>query len=136
MLPNVGSNQTQVVNALTVYGQGDHDYYRVHANETDSSCSCCDLFCTDEDFRLIISLTVPDGAGSYWFCTGQTSCGNVNTNCQQVLAGQTRSWTYVLDGACPGADAYDAYLHIYGGNAPGFECAPYTLSYRFEAGCF
>jgi len=134
-LATVNSNQTRTYSTMTVYGQGDNDFYRIPSSETDSSCSCCDLFCTDEDFRLVITLTVPAGAGSYVFCTGAT-CSGVNQNCIEVLAGQTQSWTWTLDGACPGQDDYEHFVRIYGDNAPGYECAPYTLRYTFTPGCF
>ena len=134
-LATVGSNNSISYTNLTLYGSGDQDYFRIPATETDSSCSCCDLFCFDEDYQLNIWLTVPAGAGSYMFCTGDT-CGNVNGACQEVLAGQTRGWTWTLDGACPGNDSYSRYVRIYGDNAPGFECSPYTLSYDFDPGCF
>lgn len=134
-LPTVGSNQTQTVNTVTIYGSGDNDYWKIHATETDSSCSCCDTFCFDEDYQLRVTLRVPSGAGSYWFCTG-SSCGGVNDNCQAVLAGQAATWTWTLDGACPGSDSYDRFFRIYGGNSPGYECLPYTLTYEFDPGCY
>ncbi len=133
-LSTVGSNQTLSVNTKTIYGYGDNDYYRINASETDSSCSCCDFFCTDEDYRLTVTLNVPVGAGSYIFCTG-SSCGDVDTYCQEILAGSSNGWVYILDGGCPGNDDYSRYFHIYGDNAPGYECLPYTLSYHFETGC-
>ena len=133
-LTTVGSNQTHTVFA-TLYDQGDNDFYRILSSETDSSCSCCDFFCTDEDFRLVIELTVPAGAGSYMFCSG-SSCAGVDQNCIEVLAGQTQSWTWNLDGGCPGMDAYQHYVRIYGDNAPGYECSPYTLRYTLTPGCF
>jgi hypothetical protein len=135
-LPTVGSDQTRVVNTVTVYGSGDQDYYRIPAVESDASCSCCDFFCTDEDYQLRISLTVPMGAGSYQFCTGRDSCGNVNSNCQAVLEGQTQEWIWTLDGACPGNDEYDVFVRVYGSGSQAYECLPYTLSYNFRPGCF
>jgi hypothetical protein len=48
-LPIVGSDQTRWVTDATIFGYGDNDYYRIHSSETDSTCSCCDTFCTDED---------------------------------------------------------------------------------------
>jgi hypothetical protein len=134
-LPSVGSNENNSVFA-SIYDLGDHDYYRILARETDSTCSCCDVFCTDEDFQLRITLLVPPGAGSYMFCTGRDSCTNVDTNCQTVLAGQSGEWVHTFDGSCPGMDDYDVWVHIYGGNSPAFECVPYTLQYRFDPGCF
>ena len=121
---------------MTVYGAGDWDYYRIPAVESDSTCSCCDLFCTDEDFRLTISLTVPPGAGSYEFCSGRDSCGNAHDNCQVVAEGATQDWIWTLDGGCPGNDDYDIFVRVRGFNSPGYECLPYTLSYNFRPGCY
>ena len=133
--PAVGSNQTLQQSSLTVYPSGDVDYFRINANETDSSCGCCDFFCTDEDFRLSVTLSVPAGAGSYIFCT-DTSCANVGVHCVNVVAGQNSTWTWTFDGACPGQDDYSLYVRVSPGNAPGYECTPYTLTYNFFTGCF
>jgi hypothetical protein len=131
-LPTIGSDQTLTQNALTIYPSGDVDYFRINATETDSSCACCDFFCTDEDYRLAVTLTVPIGAGSYVFCT-DTVCG-ANVNCQTVNAGTSFTWTWPLDGGCPGNDSYSLYVRIAPGTTPpGFECVPYTLSYSFDA---
>jgi hypothetical protein len=132
-LPTVGSNQTLTQNTLTLYPSGDTDYFRINATETDSTCACCDLFCTDEDYRLTVTLTVPAGAGSYTFCT-DASCGTVGNFCVTVNAGSSQSWTYSLDGSCSANDSYSAYFRISPGNAPGFKCSPYTLSYQFQSG--
>jgi len=135
-LNTVGSDQTLTYTSLTLFPDNDADYYLIPAQETDSSCECCDGFlCLDEDFRLSITLTVPQGAGSYRFCTGD-SCGNVTQNCVVVAEGQSNTWTWNLDGACPGNDSYERLISVSGGNFPGFECAPYTLQYTFEPGCF
>ncbi len=134
-LPTIGSDQTQTLNTMTVYGAGDHDYYRIYAEETDSSCSCCSFLCLTEEYQLNVTLTVPSGAGSYWFCTND-SCAGVDDNCTNVLAGQAVTWTYTLGGDCPGNDSYSRYFHIYPGNSPGYECTPYTLKYSFVTGCF
>jgi hypothetical protein len=134
-LPTVGSNQTLTQTALTLYPSGDYDYFRIDAVESDSSCSCCDFWCLDEDFRLTVTLTVPTGAGSYYFCT-DTSCSGIWNNCQTVYAGTQGTWTWNLDGACPGNDSYSIYVGITPGGGPGFECRPYTLSYGFVPGCF
>lgn len=135
-LATVGSDQTISLTSATIYGYGDQDYYRIRSVESDSSCSCCDLFCTDEDFRLRITLSVPSGAGSYIFCTG-SSCAGVDENCQEVLAGNSGTWTWTLDGDCTGTpDEYDHYVHILGDNSPALECLPYMLVYALETGCF
>jgi len=134
-LNTVGSDKTITYTNLTLYPDNDADYYLIPAIETDSSCSCCDFFCLDEDFRLTITLTVPQGAGSYLFCTGD-SCGSVDQNCVEVVAGQFDTWIWTLDGGCPGNDSYERFIRVTGDNFPGFECAPYTLQYTFEPGCF
>ncbi|MBL4688267.1 MAG: putative metal-binding motif-containing protein [Nannocystaceae bacterium] len=135
-LAEVGSDDTLTYASQTIFSAGDEDYYYVHVEETDNSCSCCDFFCLDEDFRVWLDLTVPSGAGSYMFCV-DTGCSTGGfANCTEVLAGQTGSWIYTFDGSCPGDNDYDIYIHVYGDNAPALECSPYTLSYRMEPGCF
>ena len=134
-LSTVGTGQTQTFSSLTIYGSSDVDYYRIPAVESDNSCSCCDFWCTDEDFKVTVTLTVPIDAGSYTFCTNRT-CDTVGTYCQTVFAGSSESWTWTLDGGCPGSDSYDIYIRVSPGSAPGFECHPYTLSYSLVAGCF
>jgi hypothetical protein len=131
--PAAGSDQSLSQNSLTVYPTGDVDYYRIDGNETDSSCACCDFFCTDEDYQLTITLSVPASAGSYSFCT-DGGCGTVGNNCQTVAAGTSASWVYNLDGGCPGNDNYSVFIRVMGSGAPGFECSPYTISYFFDAG--
>lgn len=133
-LPTVGSDQTLTQNTLTLYPSGDVDYYRINAMETDSSCGC-GTFSLDEDYDLVVTLTVPSGAGSYQFCT-DTACGTVSTNCQTVNAGSSVSWTWNLDGDCTPAttDSYSLWFRISPLGAPGFECLPYTLTYFFDAG--
>jgi len=136
-LTAVGEGQTLTVNTATLYPSGDVDVFRINANETGSSCSCCDAFCTDEDNRVSVSLTVPAGAGSYQFCaatSADTSCSTFT--CQQVTAGSTATWTYNLDGSCSTTDNHFIYISISGWTAPGFECLPYTLSYSNVPGCF
>jgi hypothetical protein len=135
-LPQVGSDQTVTQNGVTLYPSGDADYFRIPAVETDSSCACCDAFCTDEDYRLTVTLTVPADAGSYTFCAA-TACGNVTNNCRTVPAGSSASLTFLLDGACTSGstDSYSLYVRVAAGStAPGFNCAPYRLSYFFDAG--
>lgn len=136
-LPTAGSEQTLTQNTLSVYPSGDIDYFRITGTESDSSCACCDFFCTDEDYELVITLTVPPGAGSYQFCT-DFACASVGNNCRLVNAGSSATWRYALDGGCGGGnDSYSVFVRISPGNAPGFECRPYTLSYFFDSGrCF
>jgi len=132
-LPTVASDQTLTQSTLTIYPSGDVDYFRINATETDSSCACCDFFCTDEDYRLKVSLTVPSNAGSYQFCAA-TSCADVATNCINVTAGSTQFWQFSLDGSCSGSpDTYAVYVRISPGASPGSECSPYILSYFFDA---
>ncbi len=135
-LPNVNSDTGATQTGLTIFGSGDHDYFRIHSQETDSSCGCGG-FSTDEDYELTVTLTVPPGAGSYMFCTGDASCGNADDNCQEVLAGFSGTWVWSLDGCCSPVgcnDEYDTFFHIFGDNSPGFECLGYTISYFFDAG--
>jgi len=137
-LTSVGEGQTQTLSTFTLYPSGDVDIYRINANETGSSCSCCDGgFCLDEDNQVSVSLTVPVGAGSYQFCAGNadSSCATFDF-CQQVNAGSTATWTYNLDGSCGTTDNHFLYIRISAGTAPGFECLPYTLSYTNVPGCF
>ncbi|MEM9493000.1 MAG: hypothetical protein AAGC55_27875, partial [Myxococcota bacterium] len=134
-LNTVTSNQFINYDDLTIFGSGDNDYYRIPAAETDSSCQCCDTFCFDEDYRMYVYLLVPPGSGSYMFCTA-SACGSVDENCQEVLAGQTGTWEWTFDGACGSDDDYEIFIRVYGDNAPGFECSPYTLFYEFFPGCF
>lgn len=134
-LDEVGSDETVTYNTQTIYAAGDNDYYYIHVEETDSQCECCNLFCTDEDYRVWIWLTVPPGAGSYFLCSN-TGCSFGAGNCTEVLAGNTANHVFTFDGGCPGGDDYDIYVRVYGDNAPAHECLPYTLQYRMEPGCY
>lgn len=135
VLPEVGSDEMLTISTLTVYPEGDGDYYRIHATETDATCQQCDLLGLDEDYQLIVTLTVPEGAGSYQFCTS-ASCGSIDDSCIEVPAGESNAWTWTLDGSCVENDAYDRYFRVLGADPPGYECIPYTLSYEFRPGCF
>jgi hypothetical protein len=130
-LATVFSDQALTVDTPTIYGAGDVDYFRINASESDSSCACCDFFCTDEDYTLTVRLDVPAGAGSYQFCFATSTCPP--SNCQTVNAGTFGTWTQNLDGACPGQDDYFFYVSVSGQNSPGFECRPYRLTYSFDA---
>jgi hypothetical protein len=137
-LTQVGSGGTIKLETATLFPSGDSDYYKIPARETDSSCACCDFFCTDEDYRLTVTLTVPSGAGAYQFCTA-SSCGSITSNCTSVAAGASSSWVYELDGGCSpgGSDSYDVFVRVTAQASPGFECTPYVLTYKFESGvCF
>ncbi|HEV8198601.1 MAG TPA: hypothetical protein VGS03_01115 [Candidatus Polarisedimenticolia bacterium] len=131
-LPTVGSDQTLTQNSLTIYPSGDVDYFRIVGTETDSTCACCDFFCTQEDYKLNVTLTVPAGAGSYSFCT-DLACANVGNFCQTVNAGQSFTWTFSFDGMCTTTDSYAVFVRVSPGGSPGFTCAPYILSYNLDA---
>jgi hypothetical protein len=124
----------------TIFGQGDTDYFKVQGRENDSSCSCCDFFCTDEDIKVKVRLTVPTNAGSYMFCTAKSLSDVENSaNCTEVQAGSTLTREHSSDGCCAPTgcnDSIDVYVKIYGDNAPAYECAPYTLEYDADRGCF
>jgi hypothetical protein len=137
-LPTVGSGQTLTEGALSIYAQGDGDFYRIPMNETDGDCSCCDFFCTDEDYKIKITLTVPANAGSYRLCKTGGSCSTSTGDCITVTAGTSATFERNYDGACSpfGNDSFDEFIHIQGLNAPAFECTPYTLKYQFLTGCF
>jgi putative metal-binding protein len=128
----VGSDQTLSFNTLTLYGSGDFDHYVFNANETDSVCGCGG-FSFDEDYNLNVTLTVPSGAGSYEVCSSIGSCA-FGANCATVTAGSSQTITWFLDGSCTETDSYQVYVRVRGVGAPGFSCAPYTLSYNFDAG--
>jgi hypothetical protein len=136
----VGSDQTVTLpTAGTLFPAGDVDVYRINAAETDTSCACCDIVCTDEDYELTITLSVPAGAGSYQFCAARDSCAFGGSNCITVNAGASASLSFRLDGSCAGgSDSYSVYVRVGGGStAPGMSCKPYGLSYFFDAGrCF
>lgn len=136
VIAGVGSDQTQSLANPTIYPSGDVDYYRFTATETDSTCYC-GFPSTDEDYRITTTLTVPPGSGSYEVCIG-TVC-DTWISCKTVNAGSSDSIVLNLDGTCTvgTTDSYPFYLKVKGFNPPGFACAPYTLSYFFDAGyCF
>ena len=136
-LQTVGSNQTITHTSANIYAPSDVDIFRINASETDSSCSCCDGFCTDEDYRLVLRLTVPNSTpGPYQFCTG-LSCAAVASNCTTVGPGQSGQLVWTFDGNCGGpSDAYQVFVRISGQGSTFPNCAPYTLSYEFIPGCF
>lgn len=137
LLNAVGEGQ-QLTVSPTLYPSGDVDIYRINTIENSGTCACCDLFCSDEDFRLIATLTVPVGAGSYEFCIAKDACPGSWANCQTIVAGASNSWTFTYDGACgsPDNDGASFYVRIRGLASPGFKCNTYSLQYRFEQGCF
>jgi hypothetical protein len=123
---SVGSDQSRSINA-TLYATGDVDVYLIRAFENDTSCACCDFFCTDEDYRLTLTLSAPAGGQSQEFCTSM-GCGF--EHCQMVPPGVTASWIWNLDGACGVNDAYDVFVRVSGGAS----CRSYTLSSSFDSG--
>ncbi|MGH9867978.1 MAG: hypothetical protein ACREAA_07440 [Candidatus Polarisedimenticolia bacterium] len=133
VLNGVGSDQTASYgSSMTVYPQGDLDYYRILATESDSSCGC-GAFSFDEDYQFKATLTVPTGAGTYEVCLNNGGCGSFST-CLTVAQGTSGTVFIWLDGECPGQDDYTVYVRVRGLGAPGFECLPYSLSYTFDAG--
>ncbi|MBI4511212.1 MAG: putative metal-binding motif-containing protein [Deltaproteobacteria bacterium] len=134
-LPSLGSDQTFTENALTLYPAGDVDYYRFEVNETDSGCTCCAWsFCTDEDYLVKVTLSVPRGAGTYRACIS-TGCGGTD-RCTNVGAGTSGTLELGFDGNCSptSSDSYTVHVRVEGVVAPGFECAPYELKYSFITG--
>lgn len=123
--------------SMTIYGAGDYDYYAIPLTETDNSCGCGVSF--DEDYTLTVQFTAPAFSGGYEICLNTSSdgaayCNWPNGYCFGVSPGETKTITQNIDGACPGGDSYTTYLRVRGVTAPGFECHPYALSYKFESG--
>jgi hypothetical protein len=129
-LSTVYSDETRTIITRTLYPSGDIDLFKINAEASDSSCGCCALS-FDEDYDLVITLTVPQGAGSYRPCAG-SSC--LPGGCVTGGAGGTGSLHLYLDGACPGNDAYTQYVSVERYSTPGYECLPYALSCFFNAG--
>jgi hypothetical protein len=134
VLGAVGSGGSNTYNSMTVYSDGDYDYYAIPLNETDNSCGCGVSF--DEDYQIRVTLTPPAGSGAYELCLNTNSCGWPAGYCTTVAEGTSVTFSQYLDGACPGADNYTSYVRISGPDqpGPGFECSPYTLSYQFISG--
>jgi hypothetical protein len=129
-LMSVGSDQSRTYNNLTIYPEGDVDYFRFSATETDASCGCG--FGFDEDYEMRITLTVPAGGGSYELCAG-TACDSLGS-CLTVTAGASGTVRFFLDGECgPVSDSYTIHVRVVGSAAPAYECRPYTLAYTFDA---
>ena len=133
-----GTNPNQVSITPTIYGSGDVDVFQVNWRETDSSCQCCNLICTDEDYRIRATLTVPADAGSYQVCARQSACGPTWGACVTIAAGSSGSINVDRDGACDpfGSDSGTAYLEVRGIGAPASECSPYTLTALVQTGCY
>lgn len=132
-LASSGPNQNRVWSTSTLL-EGDVDLYRIDANETDSSCSCCDQFCFDEDYLVQISLAVPgDATGSYRFGVGLT-CTTSPTATELVVPGSTGAIAFWIDGGCPEVDDFTFYVLVTGDGSAA-SCLPYTLTYSFTPGC-
>ena len=128
-----GVDNSASYSSMTIYGSGDYDYYAIPLTETDNSCGCGVSF--DEDYTLTVQFTAPAASGAYEICLNTNDyCNWPNGYCFNVAAGNSITITQNLDGACPGSDSYTSYLRIHGTNPPGFECHPYSLSYKFESG--
>ena len=121
----------------TIYGAGDVDVYRVDWVENDSSCGCSGFLNTDEDYRLIATLTVPPSAGSYQVCVNPgTTCGD--GTCTTVAAGASGARDAVIDGNCNPLGINDSgsyFVTVRGVGAPAFECSPYTLRLELQQAC-
>jgi len=135
VLNSCGSDQTQTYTSMTVYAQGDWDYYALPLVETDGSCGCS-FPSLDEDYQIKVTVTVPPGAGTFEACLNTDSCGWPAGYCFNVAAGTSLQLSQYLDGGCgPGqTDRFTSYVRIRGVGGAGFECRPYTLSYNFDAG--
>ncbi len=131
----VNSDGTGTQGNLTIYGQGDQDFYKVRLHENDSSCGSGGL-CFDEKYLITVKITVPVGAGSYRVCAGVNECSD--QHCETVTAGSSGQTQWFQGGGCGifggGQDDYDLYVRVAGQNGQGFECLPYTLEYTFDAG--
>jgi hypothetical protein len=132
-LASVGTDDFRVFSSANLHDEDDVDVFRFIAQETDSSCACCDAFCTDEDYRLTVTLDVPAGAGApYTFTVVPSACST--TAPATVNPGQSGQIIRFMDGSCPGMDNYTVWVHVYA-NGPT-ACENYTLTYHFEMGCF
>ncbi len=131
-LGTIGSDERLIINP-TIYAEGDVDYFRFTAMESDSTCACCDVFCFDEDYLMTVQLTVPAGAGSYSLCISSSDCSSVGDTCISVGDGQTDDITIGLDGSCSGnPDSYQFFVRIEG-SLGSFACSPYELDIFFDA---
>lgn len=134
-LTNIGSDETWTFNTLTIFPDGDEDVFRFVAQETDSSCACCDQFCQDEDYRLTVDLGTPAQAGTYELCVAVGTCDFPANSCTTVVSGSTSGVERMLDGACFGSpDTYTVFIRVRAVSSPGFSCLPYELTYSFISG--
>lgn len=137
MLPSVPSTSPFVtVSSANLDDVLDTDLFRVDALETDSSCSCCDgIFCLDEDFRFVASLTVPPATDDYELCLA-TSCATLGSNCVTVGAGLTGSLQIDFDGGCGGPPDDNTLFVRVSSVGPATSCAAYDLDFQYIPGCF
>ncbi|MEM9491121.1 MAG: hypothetical protein AAGC55_18370 [Myxococcota bacterium] len=140
VLPAVGSDSYREVTDANLYPISDNDFYLITANETDSSCNHCDGT-GDEDFQLALHLSVPEGAGSYTFCTGDNTAtcsgSSGGEECLNVPAGSSGTIEINFDGSCTVTDSIDVWVRIFGTSAPAYECLPYTFAYQLVTdSCF
>jgi hypothetical protein len=148
-IPDLGSNDSNSINTLTIYNDGDWDYFKADLVEDDSTCYCngsgdLSKIGQDEDYRITVRLTVPPNAGTYEFCVDSTDCTDLdvtpNNWCTNVSAGNTGTLQWYRDGCCSGlagcngADSYDLWIRVRGVGGTAYECSPYTLEYEFDAG--
>ena len=137
-LAAVGStvgDQTQEWAASTL-SAGDIDLFVFDANETDASCSCCDLFCLDEDYLVTVTLAVPATAtGSYVFRVDE-ACTTSTAGALAVAPGLSESISFWVDGDCTGPqDSYTRFILVAGIDGTVSSCDSYTLTYTFIPGC-
>lgn len=135
-LMNVGTtalDNFRTFNGANLHDSADIDVFRFIAQETDSSCACCDFFCLDEDYRLTVTLQVPAGAGApYTFAATSPACSTAGS--VTVNPGQSGQLIRTFDGSCGGVDSYTIFVHVQA-NGPT-ACANYTLTYQLQMGCF
>jgi len=128
------SDNFRVINSANLHNEADVDVFRFLAQETDSSCACCDAFCTDEDYRLTVTLSVPAGAGAPYTFSVVPAAACSTSSPVLVNPGQSGQIIRTMDGGCPGVDDYTIWVHVYA-NGPT-TCDNYTLTYLFEMGCY
>ncbi len=130
-----GPNQTLEWAGSTLLA-GDVDLYFFDSDETDGTCSCCDVpFCTDEDYFLTVTLAVPGSATGSLVFRVTPSCTTNPTGAVAVAPGDAVSISLWLDGACGAADTYTRHVLVTGANATVTSCDPYTLTYSLVPGC-
>jgi len=122
----------------TIYPSGDWDYYLIEARENDSTCACCNFFCTDEDIGVSVRIDVPSGAGSYQLCLQSSDGCPTWSNCVTVSGGSAGTRTAWRDGCCAPfgcTDSGNFAIRVRGIGSPTYTCAPYTLTVSGMGGC-